>query len=115
MAAKRARELGLDFSGTPGPHNAVTDVPGLMVGYKTLMTRAGPLVTGRGPVRTRVTEILPRGRDAIPQPVWARTHSLNGDGEMTGTHWIRDGGYLLGPIMIKNTHSVGRVHLAAVK
>ena len=115
MAAKRARELGLDFSGTPGQHNAVTDVPGLMVGYKTLMTGAGPLVTGRGPVRTGVTAILPRGRDAIPQPVWAGTHSLNGNGEMTGTHWIRDGGYLLGPIMITNTHSVGRVHQAAVK
>ena len=115
MAAKRARELGLDFSGMPRQHNAVTDVAGLMVGYKTLMTRAGPLVTGRGPVRTGVTAILPRGRDAIPQPVWARIHSLNGDGDLTGTLWIRDGGYLLGPIMIKNTHSVGRVHQAAVK
>ena len=115
MTAKRARELGLDFSGTPGPHNAITDVPGLMVGYKTLMTGDGPLVTGRGPIRTGVTAILPRGRDTVPQPVWAGTHSLNGNGEMTGTHWIHDGGYLLGPIMITNTHGVGRVHQAAVQ
>ena len=115
MTAKRARELGLEFSGTPGQHNAITDVSGLMVGYKTLMTGEGPLVTGGGPVRTGVTAVLPRGRDTVPQPVWAGTHSLNGNGEMTGTHWIRDGGYLLGPIMITNTHSVGRAHQAAVK
>ena len=63
MTAKRARELGLDFSGTTGQHNAITDVPGLMVGYKTLMTGEGPLVTGRGPIRTGVTAILPRGRN----------------------------------------------------
>ncbi len=115
MTEKRARELGLDFPGMPGQHNAITDVSGLMVGYTTLILGEGPLMTGRGPVRTGVTAILPRGREPVPQPVWAGTHSLNGNGEMTGTHWIQDGGYLLGPIMISNTHSVGRVHQAAVK
>ncbi|MFL2562124.1 MAG: P1 family peptidase [Arenicellales bacterium] len=115
MTEKRARELGLDLPGMPRQHNAITDVSGLMVGYTTLISGEGPLMTGRGPVRTGVTAILPRGREPVPQPVWAGTHSLNGNGEMTGTHWIQDGGYLLGPIMISNTHSVGRVHQAAVK
>ena len=115
MTYKPARELGLDLPGITGRHNALTDVPGLMAGYTTLNFGEGPLVTGQGPVRTGVTAILPRGRDAVPQPVWAGTHSFNGNGEMTGTHWIQDGGYLLGPIMITNTHSVGRAHQAAVQ
>lgn len=115
MKSKTARQLGLDLQGMPGQHNALTDVPGLMVGYTTLIAGDGPLIPGDGPVRTGVTAILPRGRDPIPQPVWAGTHSFNGNGEMTGTHWIQDGGYLLGPIMITNTHSVGRVHQAAVQ
>ena len=115
MVSKRARDLGLDLPGTPGQHNAITDVPGIEVGYTTVITGDGPLVAGKGPVRTGVTAILPRGRDQVPQPVWAGTHSFNGNGEMTGTHWIRDGGYLLGPVMITNTHSVGRVHQAAVQ
>ena len=92
MTEKRARELGLDLPGMPGQHNAITDVSGLMVGYTTLISGEGPLMTGRGPVRTGVTAILPRGREPVPQPVWAETHSLNGNGEMTGTHWIQDGG-----------------------
>ena len=115
MKSKTARQLGLDLQGRPGQHNALTDVPGLMVGYTTLIAGDGPLIPGDGPVRTGVTAILPRGRDPIPQPVWAGAHSFNGNGEMTGTHWIQDGGYLLGPIMITNTHSVGRVHQAAVQ
>ena len=115
MKSKTARELGIDLEGTPGRHNALTDVPGIMVGYTTLIEGDGPLIPGEGPVRTGVTAILPRGRDPIPKPVWAGIHSFNGNGEMTGTHWIQDGGYLLGPIMITNTHSVGRVHQAAVQ
>jgi len=110
----RARDLGLDFTGTPGPHNAITDVAGLEVGFGTLSRGDGPLVPGKGPVRTGVTAILPRGRDPEPKPVWAGTYALNGNGEMTGTHWIHDGGYLVGPVCITNTHSVGAVHQAAV-
>ena len=93
----RARELGLPFPGTPGPFNAITDVKGLEVGYRTLReTRNGK------PVNTGVTAILPRGRDSEPKPVWAGIHALNGNGEMTGSHWIRDGGYFLGPMLITN-------------
>ena len=97
MTAKRARELGLDFAGTPGRQNAITDVPGLMVGYTTLMAGEGPLIAGRGPVRTGVTAILPRGREPVPQPVWAGTHSLNGNGEMTGTTGFRTADICSGP------------------
>jgi len=111
----RARDLGLDLAGRPGPHNAITDVAGIAVGYTTLIEGDGPLVVGHGPIRTGVTAILPRGRQTTPQPVWAGTHRFNGNGEMTGSHWIADGGYLLGPGMITNTHSVGRVHQAAVQ
>lgn len=110
----RARDLGLDFSGTPGPHNALTDVPGVLVGYSTLISGEGPLVVGEGPVRTGVTAILPRGHDPQPKPVFAGSYALNGNGEMTGTHWIRDGGYFLGPVCITNTHSVGIAHHASV-
>jgi len=115
MSKVRARDLGLDFPGTPGPYNAITDVPGVLVGYTTLIEGGGPLVVGRGPVRTGVTAILPRGRDAIPRPVWAGQFSLNGNGEMTGVHWIHDAGYFVGPVCITNTHSVGVVHHAAVR
>jgi D-aminopeptidase len=115
MNPVRARELGLAFPGTPGVNNAITDVPGVEVGFATLVKGDGPLQVGRGPVRTGVTAILPRGRDPVPKPVWAGTHALNGNGEMTGTHWIADGGYFIGPVMITNTHSVGRVHQAAVQ
>ena len=111
----RGRELGLPFPGRTGQHNAITDVPGVEVGYCTRIEGEGHLVQGKGPVRSGVTAILPLGRKPDPQPVWAGMYALNGNGEMTGTHWIRDGGYFVGPICITNTHSVGMVHHAAVK
>ncbi len=111
----RARDLGLPFPGTPGRCNALTDVPGVLVGTATIVEGEGPLATGRGPVRTGVTAILPCGRGTEPVPVWAGFHSFNGNGEMTGTHWISDAGYLVGPVCITNTHSVGMVHHAATK
>jgi D-aminopeptidase len=109
MAKRRARDLGLEFPGTPGPHNALTDVPGVLVGYTTLIDESA------GPVRTGVTAILPFGHDPVPHPVWAGQFSLNGNGEMTGVHWIHDAGYFLGPVCITNTHSVGIVHHAATR
>ncbi len=115
MSEPRARDLGLDFPGTPGPFNAITDVTGVEVGYCTLVKGKGDLVTGRGPVRTGVTAILPRGRAQELSPIWAGFHALNGNGEMTGTHWINDAGYFESPLLITNTHSVGVVHHAAVR
>lgn len=112
---RRARDLGLDVPGIPGRHNAITDVPGVEVGYATIQKGQGPLVPGQGPVRTGVTAILPRGHRPVLEPVWAGVHALNGNGEMTGTYWIRDGGYLAGPICITNTHSVGIAHHASVR
>lgn len=107
---KRAREWGLPLPGTPGPANAITDVPGVAVGYCTLIQGEGPLVTGQGPVRSGVTAILPRGREAVGTPVFAAYHSLNGNGELSGSHWIAESGLCEGPITITNTHSVGAVH-----
>ncbi len=115
MSKPRGRDLDLPFPGTTGTHNAITDVPGLEVGYTTRIEGDGPLVQGKGPLRSGVTAILPLGRLAEPQPVWAGMYALNGNGEMTGTHWIHDGGYFVGPVCITNTHSVGMVHHAAVK
>ena len=115
MIKKRAREIGLNFPVITGPNNAITDIDRVEVGYTTLIEGDEPLKCGAGPVRTGVTALLPRGRDPIPKPVWAGIHRFNGNGEMTGTHWIEDGGYFLGPIMMTNTHSVGRVHQAAVQ
>ena len=115
MNKPRGRELGLPFPGRTGTHNAITDVPGVEVGYCTRIEGEGPLVQGQGPVRSGVTAILPLGRAPEPQPVWAGMYALNGNGEMTGTHWIRDGGYFVGPVCITNTHSVGIVHHAAVR
>ena len=115
QAAPRARDLGLEFPGQPGSFNALTDVPGLSVGYSTLISGEGPLVVGEGPVRTGVTAILPRGHEPQPVPVFAGFFSLNGNGEMTGTHWIQDGGYFLGPVCLTNTHSVGVAHHASVR
>lgn len=110
----RARELGLPMRGSTGPHNAITDVSGVTVGYETLSAQENPsLGDGQTFVQTGVTAILPRGVDTTPKPVFAGFHALNGNGEMTGTHWIRDGGYFVGPIMITNTHAVGAVHDAA--
>lgn len=115
MVKPRGRAIGLPFPGNPGTNNAITDVPGIEVGYCTRIEGDGPLTQGQGPVRSGVTAILPLGRQPEPQPVWAGMYALNGNGEMTGTHWIRDGGYFVGPICLTNTHSVGIVHHAATK
>src|SRR5260370_420450 len=103
----RARNLGVPFDGTPGPLNAITDVAGVEVGYATIIRGEGKLVVGKGPVRTGVTAIIPRGHDSLNDPVYAGMFSLNGNGEMTGTHWIEESGFLEGPVVITNTHSVG--------
>jgi len=114
QAKPRARELGVPQAGTPGPLNAITDVPGVEVGVTTIIRGAGKLVTGQGPVRTGVTAILPRGRTGLGD-VFAAWFTLNGNGEMTGTTWIEESDILGGPIMITNTHSVGAVHAATVE
>src|SRR5207245_1141207 len=103
----RARDLGIPFEGTPGKFNAITDVPGVEVGYTTLISGEGKLEAGKGPVRTGVTAILPRGHASMNDPVYAGFFSLNGNGEMTGTAWVDESGFLEGPIVITNTHSVG--------
>ncbi len=110
----RARDLGVPFDGTPGPYNAITDVAGVTVGHATLIEGDGPLVVGRGPVRTGVTAIWPRGSND-PAPVFAGWFFLNGNGEMTGTTWVKESGQLEGPVMITNTLSVGIVHHAVVR
>ncbi len=110
----RARDLGVPFEGTPGALNAITDVEGVEVGHATIVRGRGPLVIGEGPVRTGVTAVWPRGR-AEPDPVYAAWFTLNGDGEMTGTTWVRDSGILEGPVMITNTLSVGIVHHAVIR
>lgn len=112
-AHTRARDLGIPFDGQTGPYSAITDVPGVQVGYQTLVSKSGPLVPGQGPVRTGVTAILPREIGPVPHPVFAALHRLNGNGEMTGSHWIEDSGTFMGPVCITNTHSVGMVHHAA--
>lgn len=111
-APARARDLGLRFDGIPGPLNAITDVEGVHVGLTTILEDA-PRAGRSKPVRTGVTAILPHADAADPMPVWAGTHRFNGNGEMTGTHWIADGGYFTGPVIITNTHSVGMAHHAA--
>src|SRR2546426_5916862 len=103
----RARDLGIPFDGIPGPLNAITDVAGVEVGYTTLVRGEGKLVVGQGPVRTGVTAILPRGHASLNDPVYAGVFSLNGNGEMTGSHWVEESGFLEGPVVITNTHSVG--------
>jgi D-aminopeptidase len=114
QAKARARDLGVPFDGTPGPLNAITDVSGVEVGMTTLVSGDGPLKVGAGPVRTGVTAILPRGK-ASKDPVFAGWFSLNGNGEMTGTTWIEEAGFLESPIFITNTHSVGTVRDTAIK
>ena len=111
----RARGLGLPFSSACGPCNALTDIPGVEVGFSTIIEGNGALHVGDGPVRTGVTAILPRGHARSLLPVWAATFSLNGNGEMTGAHWINEAGYFNGPICITNTHSVGAVHEATIR
>ncbi|HEU4938460.1 MAG TPA: P1 family peptidase [Vicinamibacterales bacterium] len=109
----RARDLGVPFEGTTGTNNAITDVAGVEVGFTTLIQGDGAVVEGKGPVRTGVTAILPRGKSSN-DPVMAGWFSLNGNGEMTGTTWIKEGGFLEGPVFITNTHSVGVVRDAAI-
>ena len=111
----RPRDLGVPFDGTPGPLNAITDVAGVIVGHTTLISGEGKLVIGRGPVRTGVTAVLPRGKDSMMNPVFAGWWSLNGNGEMTGTTWLEESGFLEGPVMITNTHSVGVVRDAVIQ
>lgn len=113
-AKPRARDLGVPFDGTPGPLNAITDVAGVMVGHTTIISGEGKLVVGKGPVRTGVTAVLPRGRD-FDNAVMAGWWSLNGNGEMTGTTWVEESGFLVGPVMITNTHSVGVVRDAVIQ
>jgi D-aminopeptidase len=111
----RARDLGIPFDGTPGPLNAITDVAGVMVGHTTLISGSGKLQLGKGPVRTGVTAVLPRGQDSLSNPVFAAWFSQNGNGEMTGTTWVEESGFLEGPVMITNTHSVGVVRDAVIQ
>src|SRR5712671_5788723 len=114
-AKPRARDLGVPFDGTPGPLNAITDISGISVGHTTLIAGEGKLQIGKGPIRTGVTAILPRGKDSMSNPVFAGWWSLNGNGEMTGTTWIEESGFLEGPVMITNTHSVGVVRDAVIQ
>jgi D-aminopeptidase len=114
-AKPRARDLGVPFDGTPGPLNAITDVSGVTVGHTTLISGEGKLQVGKGPVRTGVTAVLPRGKDSMSNPVFAGWWSLNGNGEMTGTTWVEESGFLEGPVMITNTHSVGVVRDAVIQ
>ena len=109
----RARDLGIPFDGEPGHLNAITDVEGVTVGQVTLIKGEGKLVVGEGPVRTGVTAILPRGKSY--DPVFAGWYALNGNGEMTGTTWVEESGFLEGPVMITNTHSVGVVRDAVIQ
>lgn len=100
---RRARDLGIPFRGRPGPLNAITDVPGVSVGFTTLIDQGQGISTG-------VTAILPRPPGDLLHPVWSGVFSMNGNGEMTGAHWVRDGGWSIGPIGITNTASIGMVH-----
>ncbi len=107
----RARDLGIPFDGTPGHNNAITDVDGVTVGFTTVIADLPDKVA----VRTGVTAILPRGRATLDQPVFAGLFALNGNGEMTGSHWVEESGFLEGPVMLTNTHSVGVVRDAVIK
>ncbi|HBR86921.1 MAG TPA: aminopeptidase [Candidatus Marinimicrobia bacterium] len=104
----------MPFDGASGPLNAITDVAGVEVGHTTLISGTGKLVQGKGPVRTGVTAILPRGDKSLDDPSFAGWYSLNGNGEMTGTTWVEESGFLEGPVMITNTHSVGIVRDAVI-
>jgi len=113
QAKPRARDLGVPFEGTPGANNAITDVGGVEVGHTTLISGSGKLIVGEGPVRTGVTAVFPRGKNGNDS-VFGGWFTLNGNGEMTGTTWLEDSGFLDGPIMITNTHSVGVVRDAVI-
>jgi D-aminopeptidase len=110
----RARDLGVPFDGTPGPLNAITDIDGVLVGHTTLIEGNGKLVVGKGPIRTGVTAVLPRGAASMQHFSFAGWYSQNGNGEMTGTTWVEESGFLEGPVMITNTHSVGVVRDAVI-
>jgi L-aminopeptidase/D-esterase-like protein len=110
----RARDLGIPFEGTPGPLNAITDVKGVEVGHVTLVVGNGPLTVGTGPVRTGITAVFPQGRDFRGR-VFAAWYTLNGNGEMTGTTWLRESGCLGTPVLVTNTHSVGVVRDAVIE
>ncbi len=114
QAKPRENDLKLPIGGTPGPLDAITDVAGVEVGHATIISGSGKLVVGQGPVRTGVTVVHPRGK-ANADPVFAAWYTLNGNGEMTGTTWVQESGYLEGPIVITNTHSVGVVRDAIIK
>lgn len=113
QARVRARDLGIPFEGQPGRWNAITDVPGVEVGHTTLVRGSGRLVVGTGPVRTGVTAILPHGKGSRVRSV-AAIAPLNGNGEMTGSHWIAESGFLESPILLTNTGSVGVVRDAVI-
>src|SRR5215203_6302372 len=110
----RERDLHLPIGGTAGPLDAITDVAGVEVGHTTLVSGSGRLVVGTGPVRTGVTVVHPRGK-GNPDPVFAAWFTLNGNGEMTGTTWVQESGFLEGPVAITNTHSVGVVRDAIIQ
>ena len=111
---ERARDVGVPFEGIPGPLDAITDVTGVEVGHRTLIAGSGKLVVGKGPVRTGVTAVFPRGKGS-DDPVFAGWFTMNGNGEMTGTTWVEESGFLWGPVMITNTHSVGVVRDAVIE
>jgi D-aminopeptidase len=115
VSKPRARDLGVPFDGTPGPLNAITDVAGVKVGHTTLISGEGKLQVGKGPVRTGVTAVLPRGSESMSNPVFAAWFTENGNGEMTGTTWVEESGFLEGPVMITNTHSVGLVRDSVIQ
>lgn len=110
----RARDLKIPFDGTPGKFNAITDVAGIEVGHKTIITGSGKLEIGKGPARTGVTAIFPLGKSSMER-VFASWFTLNGNGEMTGTTWLTESGCLGSPILITNTHSVGTVRDAVIQ
>jgi D-aminopeptidase len=110
----RGRVLGIPFPGKPGPNNAITDVAGIAVGHATIIQGDGVLVPGKGPIRTGVTAILPRPKGNW-DPVFAATFNLNGNGDMTGINWIKESGFMEGPILLTGTHSVGTVRDAAIQ
>ena len=112
LCAERARDWGIPFEGNPGHQNAITDVSGVLVGHCTLIEGEGDLLIGKGPIRTGVTAILPSGKAF--RPVFAACDALNGNGEMTGTTWVNESGFLEEPILLTNTHSVGNVYEAVI-
>ncbi|AHM58180.1 d-aminopeptidase (plasmid) [Peptoclostridium acidaminophilum DSM 3953] len=109
---KRARDMGIPFEGSTGRYNAITDVTGVEVGYSTIVSGNGELVVGKGPVRTGVTAILPRGKRW--SACFSGWYALNGNGELTGTTWIEESGFLEGPVLITNTHSAGVVRDSSI-